>query len=182
MYKRKVLDNVGKSFDKGVMITTGKSIYAAVFRNGKILLRFRKETGSLMNEDLSHKWELVGGVIGLDELGELREGSAYQVPYIDALGRHLFDKAGLQLDFNLNDGMQIVVIPALYAKNDLIDEAMVCPLNWSDVRVNGFEDLEGSNNVGFFDFDEVQTLDIVSNRMKFMIEQAFLFRKRVSGL
>jgi hypothetical protein len=174
MYERKVLENCQKSLEKGNACATGIGIFAAVLFEGKILLRKRTDKNSMFGADLSSKYELVGGAVGVDELNCQAQGCEYQGMVIDTLGRNLNLKAGLDYQFSPQEGMQLVLLPAFLAKSDMIDLAFVCPIPFSDIKeTEEFKSAIRDGSLGFFSREEVSKIEVISKRMLFMIEEAF---------
>ncbi|MBU0546778.1 hypothetical protein KKA72_01125 [Patescibacteria group bacterium] len=67
MIDEKILENCRKNLKRRRAVATGIGVFAAVMQEGKILLRLRKEQGSLYGKDLSGSWELPGGGVELND-------------------------------------------------------------------------------------------------------------------
>lgn len=190
------LESCRKNLERGRSVATGIGVFAFVCLEGRedeVLLRNRTEKGSLHGENLSGKWELPGGGVELiDYVNPIGpDGSlAYQWPFVNTLKRELMEEAGLVLVWN---GGAITMLPASHKKDGIIDHAFTVdvpmsdrsdPLNKStyiplDVdATDRFEELLELEHLRFFLAEEIDGLDIISPRMRFMIESSFVARER----
>ncbi len=166
-----ILENCRKNLERERAIATGIDVFAAVFDSSgrNILLRQRLERGSLYGQDLSGKWELIGGGVEIDDFT-----ADYTEVIFNCLERELSEEAGLEL-IKLPD--PIPMLPAWLSKNNLIDLAFVVPLHFNkkDVKTgpNHF-DMWDKGQVKFFP-EDIDNVNIVSPRMKFMITQALSY-------
>ncbi|MFA5080323.1 MAG: hypothetical protein WC472_01720 [Candidatus Paceibacterota bacterium] len=172
----KLTESFRKNLERGRAGAVGIGIFAGIFNEGRILLRRRMEKGSLIyNGDLSGKWELPGGGV---ELTDFAEG--YQTSIISCLKNELREEVCLYLP---EISKQLIMLPAWLGKEDNIDLAFVVPFDMSELQ---FSNEPGSyfssyahgvenNTIGFFNKKEIESLEIISSRMRFMIEELFEF-------
>jgi 8-oxo-dGTP pyrophosphatase MutT (NUDIX family) len=165
----KILENCQKNLSRGRAVATGIGIFAAVFdvSDRNVLLRNRAESDSLYGKDLSGKWELIGGGVELDDFT-----ADYTEVVFNCLKRELAEEAGLDLIKLPNP---VAMIPAWLSKNGLIDLAFVIPLYFNGEEIQAGPDhfnMWEEGQVRFFP-RELEGLEIVSPRMRFMIGQAF---------
>lgn len=181
--KRRLLEKCDQSLTKERAIATGIGIFAAIFREGKILLRVRVEKGSLIyNIDLSGKWELPGGGVDTTELFSTYNGCPYRGAIIATLDKELQEEVCLGLNLANN---QLIMLPAWLAGEDIVDTAYVTPLQWSWVTAvagssdyfPSFEEGLRLGGVRFFTEEEIAFLEIISPRMKDLITEAFRYQK-----
>ena len=126
----KVLGKCRENLEKGRAVATGIGVFAALIKDGKILLRVRREKGSLYNQDLSGKWELVGGGVEVDDFEE-----AYWSAVVNTLKRELAEEAGLAINSlsSLTPMLPAWSLRSSIEKYNLIDLAFVMPIPWKSI-------------------------------------------------
>ncbi len=171
------METAEKNLARGRAIATGIGVFSAVFKESKILLRKRIEKGSIVDKDLSDKWELPGGGVDTNDL--LSMTPRYTGPAIKAIDREMREE--ICLGYNKLDA---TMIPAWIMKENLIDLAFVIPTDYEDTfPCNGgeyfdtFEEGLEKGLIGFFSEEEALALNIVSERIRFMITEAFRYHK-----
>jgi 8-oxo-dGTP pyrophosphatase MutT (NUDIX family) len=171
----KLIENTEKTLRRGRAVATGIGIFAAIFKENSILLRRRVEKESLIyKQDLSGKWELPGGGVDLADFGE-----DYQSVVRNTLLREVKEETGLEIDV---EKVPVVLLPAILKKSSieklsLIDWAFVIPINAEFTKVT--EEYERKIDTGelrWIAFDEIDTVEIVSERMKYLIKLAIDYR------
>lgn len=172
----KIMETAEKNLARGRAIATGIGVFPAVFKGKKILLRQRIEKGSIINKDLSGKWELPGGGVDVNDFNDCPR---YIGPIIKAIDRELREEVCLGYDHQ-----DITMIPAWIKNDTLIDLAFVTSIDYKDtLPYKGgeyFETFEEGIEKGLIDFfseEEALALNIISERMKFMITEAFRYHK-----
>lgn len=167
-----VLKKSEENLKKGRAVATGIGVFAAIttFDEGKtlILLRRREEKESLFGKDLSGNWELPGGGV---ELVDFKDNN-YQGSINRALIREIREETGLVLISNSIKDLNLV--PAWLSKDALIDLSFVTLISIEKMEPNSkdFEKNCLENKVRFFLPEEIEHLNIISPRMKFMIIEA----------
>jgi 8-oxo-dGTP pyrophosphatase MutT (NUDIX family) len=171
------METAEKNLARGRAIATGIGVFPAVFKEGKILLRQRVEKGSIINKDLSGKWELPGGGVDLDDFSY--NTPKYKGVVIRTIDRELREEVCLRCNHQ-----DITMIPAWIKNDTLIDLAFVIPTDYEDTfPCNGgeyfdtFEEGLEKGLIGFFSEEEALALNIVSERIRFMITEAFRYHK-----
>ncbi|BFT94881.1 MAG: hypothetical protein MNSN_10000 [Minisyncoccus archaeiphilus] len=172
-----IMETAENNLARGRAIGTGIGMFPGIFKGNKILLRQRVEKGSIINKDLSGKWELPGG--GVDIKDFLSITPRYTGPAIKAIDRELREE--VCLGYN---SLGIVMIPAWIKNDNLIDLAFVIPTDYEDtIPCSGgeyFDTFEEGLEKGLIRFvseEEAMDLDILSERMRFMITEAFRYHK-----
>ena len=166
-------------------MATGIGIFGLVFKEEggtvKALLRRRLERDSLYQQDLSGRWELVGGGMELVHFQEVPRGE-YQEAIWRTLRQELMEEAGLELLYGLNP---LALFPAFlqrgytdrgesHEERLTIDLAFVTPLAWAGVKeTDEFQRKMERGELHFFSKEELNTIEIVSPRTKFLIERGF---------
>jgi len=164
----KVAGKCKENLDKGRAVATGIGVFAALMKDGKILLRVRQEKGSSYNQDLSGKWELVGGGVEVNDFEE-----AYWSAVFHTLKRELAEEAGLAIN---SLSTLTPMLPAWLCKNNLIDLAFVMPIPWKSVwETDDFTKKLVVGELKFFGAEEIEKIEFVSPRMKFLAERALAF-------
>jgi 8-oxo-dGTP pyrophosphatase MutT (NUDIX family) len=165
---QKIEEKVRDALQKGKGIATGIGIFAAILKENKILLRQRVEKESLIyGKDLSGKWELPGGGVELGDFGE-----DYQSAIKNALAREIREETGLEIDI---EKVPIVLLPAVLKKSSieklsLIDWAFVVPIDIEFTKVTKeYERKIETGEIRWFPINEIDRLEIVSERMKYLI-------------
>jgi 8-oxo-dGTP pyrophosphatase MutT (NUDIX family) len=165
---QKIEEKVRDALRKGKGIATGIGIFAAILKENKILLRQRVEKESLIyGKDLSGKWELPGGGVELGDFGE-----DYQSAIKNALAREIREETGLEIDI---EKVPIVLLPAVLKKSSieklsLIDWAFVVPIDIEFTKVTKeYERKIETGEIRWFPINEIDRLEIVSERMKYLI-------------
>ncbi len=159
-----ILENCRKRLEKDGAVATGIGIFGAVIIDGKILLRKRVEKKSLYNKDLSGKWELPGG--GVELLDFPSDPSDYQKVIATLMTRELNEETGLDLE-----AFNPVLLPAWLFKGEIIDLAFVLPI----VKISGTtrsKKMLRNKEIAWFSTNQLDKVDIVSPRMRFLIQQA----------
>lgn len=178
--------NFVKNLVRGRAGATGLGIFVLPKWRDNYLLRRRNEPGSLFGKDLSGEWELIGGGVELDDFAtSCTNVSDYQAPIIKAIDRELKEEACLALCVENPGALMKDLIPAWLLKNRIIDLAFVFPAKFVPQGYFSVEDPFYVNPVGtnfqkfiengdlkFFSLEEIKKLNIVSPRMRFMIESA----------
>lgn len=178
-----ILANCAKNLEKGRAVAMGIGVFVLVEEDGKFLFRLRGEKESMFGTDLSGRYELLGGGVELVDfvVPPQKTGSVYQWPVISALGRELFEEAGLDLYWY---GNPVPMMPAWLMKNGQIDLAFVVALSMSrpnllsdNLQLNvcptaRFHELMKSGEIRFFSLEEIEKLDIISLRMRYMVKSA----------
>jgi 8-oxo-dGTP pyrophosphatase MutT (NUDIX family) len=174
----KVLENVRKALGEGKAIATGIGVFGAIFKENKILLRRRLEKESLIyKEDLSGKWELPGGGVELTDFGE-----DYQSVVRNVLHREVKEETGLEIDV---DKILIVLLPAVLKRNsieklNLIDWAFVVPIDYEAVKTTKeCEKKIEDGEIRWISISEINQIEIVSERMKYLINSAVHYYQSV---
>jgi len=172
----KIVETAEKNLARGRAIATGVGIFSAVFKDTRILLRQRIEKGSIINKDLSEKWELPGGGVDLDDFLYTPK---YKGVVMRTIDRELQEEVCLR--YNYQD---IIMIPAWIKNDTLIDLAFVIPIDYEHTFLchggeyfDTFEEGLEKGLIGFFSEEEALALNIVSERMRFMITEAFRYYK-----
>jgi 8-oxo-dGTP pyrophosphatase MutT (NUDIX family) len=172
----KIEEKLKEALKEGRAIATGIGIFGAIFAGGNILLRRRIEKGSLIYPgELSGKWELPGGIVELSDFGE-----EYQSVVKNALLRELEEEVGLKIDI---EEVPIVLLPAILKKSsiekrNLIDWAFVVPINVRFVRTTPeYCELEKNKEISWIDFGELKKIEIVSERMRYLIDIAINYHR-----
>jgi 8-oxo-dGTP pyrophosphatase MutT (NUDIX family) len=173
--EEKIIGNVEKALKEERGVATGIGIFGAIFEKNKILLRRRVEKESLIyRQDLSGKWELVGGGVELSDFGE-----EYQSVIKNTLVREVKEEAGLEIDV---EKVPIVLLPAVLKrssiqKQGLIDWAFVVPIDYGVTReTEEYKRKLETGEICWFAVDEIDTVEIVSERMKYLIKLAIDYR------
>jgi len=176
--KERLKENFSKNLERGRAGAVGIGIFAAIFNDiGKMLLRNRVEKGSLIYDgDLSGKWELPGGGVELADFGAKEE---YQISILNCLKNELQEEVCVSLR---ERDKQLVMLPAWLGKEDNIDLAFVVPFSIWEIRPTEkgkyfgdyYEGLE-KNAIGYFTEEEIESLEIISPRMKMMIREGFQY-------
>jgi 8-oxo-dGTP pyrophosphatase MutT (NUDIX family) len=174
----KILGNVEKLLKEGRVVTT-VGIFGAIFdKNNKILLHKRVEKDSLIyQQDLSGKWELIGGGVELDDLGE-----DYQSAIKNTLAREVREETGLEINA---EKMDIILLPAvlnrsLIEERNLIDWAFVVPIDAeSIITTQEYKRRLETGEIRWFTIVEVKLLEIVSKRMKYLLDIAIHYYQSV---
>lgn len=170
-----------KNLERGRAIATGIGIFAALTkldenipgipRSPQVLLRRREEKDSLLGADLSGKWEMTGGGV---EIAHFQGTPApYQVAILAALMQELKEEAGLNLATALPQ--YSFLIPAWYFGPDkgTIDLAFVMPIPWKyATETDESREKFKKGDIRFFRPDELDKIEIVSPRTRFLIKQA----------
>lgn len=166
--RESILENCRKRLEKDGAVATGIGIFGAVIIDGKILLRKRVEKKSLYNKNLSGKWELPGG--GVELLDFPSDPSDCQKVIATLIARELDEETGLTLkEFNM------LLIPAWLFKGEVIDLAFVLPI----VKISETERSKKilmNKEIAWFSVSQLDKIDIVSPRMRFLIQQAINWR------
>jgi hypothetical protein len=186
-----------KNILRGRAGATGSGIFVLPQLNNTFLLRQRIEKGSLFGEDLSGKWEAIGGGLEIWDFNQSWLGvSEYQTAIIKRARYELNEEAGLDLwEQHNHPVLDVNLIPAWLMKDGIIDLAfiMVVPfgppghISTSNhpflVKVQNydlFQDLLDREYLKFFSPEEVSRLNIVSPRMRYMIESGIRATQKIS--
>jgi 8-oxo-dGTP pyrophosphatase MutT (NUDIX family) len=162
-----VLKNCRKNLEKGRAIATGIGVFALVVKEGKFFLRVRLEKGSIYNKDLSGNWELPGGGVEIGDFGD--DPTNYTRAIFNALKRELMEEGGLEL---VKLDSPLLMLPAWLLKDNIIDLAFVVLIPWGSVQeMSGFHERLSQGLIEFFDKKEISALNVVSPRMKFLINK-----------
>ena len=180
-----VLKNCRKNLERGRAVATGIGVFAAVFEQEclsnrfvysfpyKIFLRKRIEKGSLYNKDLSGSWELPGGGVEVVDFGD--DPADYMKAVFNVLRRELMEEGGLELT-KLDS--PLLMLPAWLPKGNLIDLAFIILIRRGFVRETPiFQEKLSQGLIGFFNQEEINALNIVSPRMKFLISQGISWQE-----
>jgi 8-oxo-dGTP pyrophosphatase MutT (NUDIX family) len=163
----KILKNCEKNLGEGRAVATGIEVFAHITIGGEILVRKRTEQGSITGQDLSGKWELIGGAVRLEDFDE-----SYQSAIFKTLKRRLMEEAGLEL-VSLPD--PILVLPAWHGKDGLIDMAFTVYISWEAVKETPkFDALLDEGKIRLVLASDIKNLKIISPRMEFMIKMAYI--------
>lgn len=176
--KNGVLENCRKNLDRNRAVATGIGVFVAIIQKEEknvllILLRKRQEKWSLYGQDLSQKWELIGGGIELNDFSTqvTTQGTDYTAPIWKGLKRELYEEGGLNLS-KLPE--KLIMGPAWMSKNGIIDVAFVVPISWEYIEETPeFKKKLAEGELGFFSQEEIEKLDVVSSRMRFLIKTGF---------
>ena len=133
----------------------------------KIFLRKRIEKESLYNKDLSGNWELPGGGVEIGDFGD--DPTDYMKAVFNTLQRELMEEGGLELT---KMESPLLMLPAWLLKGNLIDLAFIVLIPRGFVRETPrFQEKLSQGLIGFFNQEEINALNIVSPRMKFLISK-----------
>ncbi len=182
----KILSECQKNLEKDRAVATGIGMFAVIYNySGELLLRRRLEKDSLLSQDLSGKWEMIGGgaelphftlKIGPDSL------SKYQQAIFACLAQELDEEAGLKL---LNLPQPLLLIPAWFWKEYkdtkteeeriVIDLAFSMPIPMHRGYLEETQEFSKKFQRGelmFVPKEELPNIEIISPRTRFLIEQA----------
>lgn len=177
-----VLDECKRNLDRGRAVATGIGIFTVLIdmeekaegyeRSFKFLLRRREEKGSLFGKDLSGKWEMTGGGVEIDHF-EGHQSGPYQLAILNALRQELEEEAGLVFPTAFPRHSFLIPAWVFNAVKGIIDLAFVMPVPWKWVKeTSDFKDKLESGEVRFFRPYELDQVEIVSPRTKFLIKEA----------
>jgi len=187
-----ILAECQRTLAKKRAVGTGIGVFCVIIKNGDPLLRKRLEKDSLYQKDLSGKWEMTGGGTELshfksyfasnhaspEDLEEKYQGSIFQT-----LKQELQEESGLEL-LSLPDPLRMIPAWLWRSYTDehtreertTIDLAFSFPVPWeSSVFVRDtkeFREKLERGEVMFVPRNELQKIEIVSPRTRFLIEQA----------
>ena len=180
----KILAECERNLKKGRAVATGIGVFAVVISEVGPLLRRRLEKDSLYGQDLSGKWEMIGGGV---EISHFQVKPAdYQQVIFECLKEELREEAGLKLLRLPRLGSQpLALIPAWlwrpYTDKEsgeeriTIDLAFSVPLRWQGgflEETSEFKKKLQRGELMFIPVKELPNIDIVSPRTRFLIEQA----------
>ena len=194
----KILIECRETLEKGGAVATSIGVFALVVnREGSPLLRKRSEKDSLYQEDLSGKWEMTGGGLEIShftaETGP--DDSSYQQAIFACLKQELLEEAGLNL-ISLPRRPFMFVLPAwrkrsykdrkvINEERTSIDLAFATPVPFQDKYVEKTEEFENKIERGelmFVPRQELSNTDIVSLKMRFLIEETLEMFYLIRGL
>jgi len=168
-----ILGVARKNLERGQAVATGIGIFAAVYtENGKVLLRVRTEKDSLYGKDLSGRPELPGGGVDIEDFELLIPGESlkYTSVVFNTLRRELQEETGLLLQ----QVPELKMYPAWLLKEPLIDLAFVIPVELDCIKeTEKYWKLRKKGLLRFFSKEELRDANIISPRMRFLIESAF---------
>ncbi len=179
-----ILAKVRENLERGRAVATGIGVFAAVIeitepqqdeysglssaRGKQILLRRRLEEGSLFGQDLSGRWELPGGGV---ELADFEPGK-YLSAVVNTLRRELQEETGLNLSEDLSPS-QLFPAWIFNRERSTIDLAFVTILYASSVEeTNEYRAFLNAGDVRFFRLEDLGSIEIVSQRMRYLITTA----------
>ena len=173
--KEKIIRNVEKALKGERGVATGIGIFGAIFEKNKILLRRRIEKESLIyKQELSGKWELVGGGVELSDFGE-----DYQSVIKNTLVREIREETGLELEI---EEISIVLLPAVLKKSSikdrgLIDWAFVVPIESKAIReTEEYKRKLKKGEIRWVPINKIDYVEFVSERMKYLAKIAIDYR------
>lgn len=172
----RVINKAREQLNRGGAIATGIGVFAAISDGTNILLRLRVEKGSpIYPKDLSGKWELPGGTMELNDLGE-----EYSSSFRNTLIREVKEETGLKI----TNGPKIVLLPAVLKRSSieklgLIDFAFVIPILYPIsytmyVKYNTpeYEAKLKKGEIQWISIRKIDKVEIVSERMKYLLNVA----------
>jgi 8-oxo-dGTP pyrophosphatase MutT (NUDIX family) len=178
----KIINKANENIKKGVVIATGIGVFAAISDGTNILLRRRVEKESpIYPKDLSGKWELPGGAMELNDLGE-----EYSSSFRNTLIREVEEETGLKIA----DVPKIVLLPAVLKRSSieklgLIDFAFVVPILYPIsytmyVKYNTpeYEAKLKKGEIRWIPIKKIDKVEIVSERMKYLLNIAIDYVKQ----
>ena len=166
-----------KNLRRGRAVATGIGVFAALIKKEaseyQVLLRRRQEKDSLYSQDLSGKWEMTGGGVELQHFVDGSSGllaERYQKSVAATLAQELEEEAGIVFS-TLPEFF--FMIPAWLFKKGIIDLAFVTPIPWVNIEETPeFKQKIKKGEIRFFYPKELERIEIVSPRTRFLIEQA----------
>jgi 8-oxo-dGTP pyrophosphatase MutT (NUDIX family) len=183
--KQHIVKEAKMNLDRGRAIATGIGVFPVVFNSdGDVLLRRRTERDSLYGDDLSGRWELIGGGADLaDFVGCTEQEDSfqrYQGAIFACAAHELEEEAGLQL---VRLPHPLVLVPAwLWRAYDRDGEdrisidtayAFRLPFDPQYVReTNAFTRKSERGELVFVPQNNLDDIEIVSPRMRFLIDRA----------
>jgi 8-oxo-dGTP pyrophosphatase MutT (NUDIX family) len=180
--KEKIIERVRSTLSKDRAVATGIGMFGGIFsEKGEILLGNRAEKRSFICAgDFSGKWELPGGGVDMEDMYSSYHGVKYQGPVFSTLDKELREEVCLTI-VKMD---QIIMIPAWLGKDDILDLAFVVPMSFNDLSettggeyFSSFEEGLREGRIRFFSEEQISNLEIVSERMKFLIMEAFRYQK-----
>jgi len=179
MEEEEILVECEKNLGRGRAVATGIGVFAALIKKEdsvkkcQVLLRRRQEKGSLYNRDLSGRWEMTGGGVELQHFEGSSEGllaERYQKVVATTLVQELEEEAGIVFS-TLPEFFYM--IPAWLFKESIIDLAFVIPIPWLNIKETPeFKQKMEKGEIRFFCPEELERIEIVSPRTRFLIEEA----------
>ena len=178
----KILSECQKNLARGRSVATGIGVFAVIYNyNGELLLRRRLEKDSLFGQDLSGKWEMIGGGVELphftSKIGP-ESFSKYQQAIFACLTQELDEEAGLKL---LNLPQPLALIPAWLWKENKDAEQITIDLAFSvPIPIDGgylketkeFTKKIERGELMFVPRQKLLDIEIISPRTRFLIEEA----------
>jgi len=164
----------------GGAIATGIGVFAVITARLRlgccsslpgVLLRKRKEKGSIVGQDLSGKWELPGGGMKMEDILPGQDG--YLGSIAAMLRREIAEETGLNLSGWEYSGVAFL---AMFAKQDekqsLIDIAFSVPIQWQiDFETPEFQAAIERGEIRWVPIANIGKIEFVSPRMQFIIRQ-----------
>jgi len=162
-----VIKKCRDNLKRGRAVATGIGVFGRVIEDGKMLLRRRTEKDSLFGEDLSGRFELIGGGV---EVCDFKEG--YQSAAKNTLVREFDEEAGMILDA---EDLDIILRIAWLGKDNAYDLAFSIniPRNMVHQTCRHKRLLSGGHLV-WVPFNKLDQIEFVSKRMKELATQGIL--------
>ena len=162
----KFLENSEKRLRRKIpgAVATGIGVFVIVYRDSKILLRARTETGSLYGEDLSKKKELPGGAVDIADFGK-----EYDSAPVIAGARELFEETGLILHLE-KLAKPVLLKPAwVIVGEGIIDLAFAIDVPFSAIKETPlYKELLNEKKLEWVHVSELDKVEFVSKRMAFL--------------
>lgn len=180
--KDKILFECQETLKKERAVATGIGMFAVVINKaGNPLLRKRLETDSLFQEDLSGKWELIGGGVEIPHF-MAKTGPRDQRAIFNCLKQELMEEAGLKL-VSLPRPLMVVhdwIYSSYQDKKVINQERIVIDLAFATPIVLREKYLEKTKEFGekfkkgelrFVPRSELSKVDMVDQRSRTLVEE-----------
>jgi hypothetical protein len=146
----KIVENCERALKEGRAVATTLKIFVGIFDRERILLQ--RDSG---------KWQLIGGVIELKNLG-----NNYQDAFKNALARIIKEETGCEIDLERVD---IVLLPIVTCK-DSINLAFGIPIDvWALKGAQKFLQDFGNKSLSWSHLQNLETLSFVSLEMEYLV-------------
>lgn len=169
----KIANNCKKNLDRGRASAVGIGLFAAIVKNGGILLRNRTEKNSLIyDQDLSEKWEFVGGGVDLKDFATKGD---YTGTIFNTLKNEISEETGLSLQ-GLKDNFSLLPAWLTDEESGQVDLAFVTTIDFDQlIETEEFRIKLAEEKIKFFSIETLLGEDspnVISPRMRFLIASA----------